>query len=157
MLPIGRIGIRGEVGEPRTTNFTPDEQGTLMTLWCIFRSPLMFGGHLPESDDLSLAQITNGEVMAVNQFSSNNRELFRRGQHIGWIADAAGTADKYLALFNLADTPSEVSSTFQEMGLNGSPARIRDLWAKHDLGKFSGLFKATIPAHGAGLYRLSPD
>jgi len=157
MLPIGRIGIRGEVGEPRTTNFTPDEQGTLMTLWCIFRSPLMFGGHLPESDDLSLAQITNGEVMAVNQFSSNNRELFRRGQHIGWIADAADIADKYLALFNLTDTPSEVSSTFQEMGLNGSPARIRDLWAKHDLGKFSGLFKATIPAHGAGLYRLSPD
>jgi len=156
MLPIGRIGIRGEVGTPRATQFTPDEQVTLMTLWCIFRSPLMFGGHLPESDDLSLQQITNPEALTVNQCSANNRELFRRGGHIGWLAEVPDSDDRYLALFNLDDKAAEVTATFQEMGLNGAPAQVRDLWARRDLGRHAGVFQAMLPAHGAGLYRLSP-
>jgi len=155
MLPIGRIGIRGEVGKPRATNFTRDEQITLMTLWCIFRSPLMFGGHLPESDELSLEQITNGEAMAVNQFSANNRELFRRSDHIAWIADVPESDDKYLALFNAGDANAEVSTSFQEMGLNGATCKVRDLWAKQDLGSFKQSFSMKINAHGAGLYRFS--
>ncbi|MBI1782633.1 MAG: glycoside hydrolase family 27 protein, partial [Sphingobacteriales bacterium] len=47
MLPLGHIGIRAERGANRMSHFTKDEQITLMTLWCIFRSPLMFGGDLP--------------------------------------------------------------------------------------------------------------
>ena len=157
MLPIGRIGIRGEVGDPRATHFTPDEQYTLMTLWCIFRSPLMFGGHLPESDELSLKQITNAEAMSVNQASSNNRELFRRGEHIGWMADVPGTGEKYLALFNLGESADDVAVSFAEMGLNGGAAQVRDLWQRRAVGQYAGSFSARIPAHGAGLFRLSPD
>jgi len=157
ILPIGRIGIRGEVGEPRATNFTPDEQGTLMTLWCIFRSPLMFGGHLPESDELSLKQISNTEALAVNQASCNNRELFRRGNHIGWIADVPKTGEKYLALFNLGEDAEEVAVTFEETGMNGGAIQVRDLWNCKAVGQFAGTFKAQIPAHGAGLFRLTPD
>ena len=50
MLPLGRIGIRGEVGDDRKTRFTADEQQTHITLWSIARSPLMFGGDLPSND-----------------------------------------------------------------------------------------------------------
>jgi len=157
MLPIGKIGIRGEIGDARATHFTPDEQYTLMTLWCIFRSPLMFGGHLPESDDLSLRQISNPEALIVNQASSNNRELFRRGEQIGWIADVPGTGEKYLALFNLGETADEVTVSFEEMGLNGGAAQVRDLWQRRPVGQFAGAFKARIAAHGASLFRFSPD
>jgi hypothetical protein len=157
MLPIGRIGIRGEVGQPRATNFTPDEQQTLMTLWCIFRSPMMFGGHLPESDKLSLEQITNGEVMAVNQFSANNRELFRRGNQIGWVADVPESEDRYLALFNLGDTAEQVAVTFQELGLNGATCRVRDLWQRKDLGQFTKDFSHMLHPHAAGLFRFSQE
>jgi alpha-galactosidase len=152
MLPIGRIGIRGEIGEDRSTNFTPDEQCTLMTLWFIFRSPLMFGGHLPASDALALSQITNVETLAVNQSSSNNRELFHRGTQIGWIADVPNTEDKYLALFNIGDLPTDITATFQEMGLNGAECKVRDLWAKENLGSFKEEFTIRINPHGAGLY-----
>ena len=38
MLPLGKIGIGFR--RPRMTNFTRDEQLTMMNLWCIFRSPL---------------------------------------------------------------------------------------------------------------------
>ena len=49
MLPLGHVAIRQERGlrPDRMTRFTRDEQVTLMTLWTISRSPLMFGGHLP--------------------------------------------------------------------------------------------------------------
>jgi hypothetical protein len=155
MLPIGRIGIRGEVGEPRSTHFTPDEQQTLMTLWCICRSPLMFGGHLPECDELSLRQITNGEAMAVNQRSEGNRELWRRGDHVAWLADVPGTREKYVALFNLADTAAELALTTAEIGANGLGAKARDIWVGRDIATTSAGLSVSLPAHGAGLYRIS--
>ena len=43
MLPLGRIGIRAERGDDRSSRLTPDEQRTLLTLWVMARSPLMIG------------------------------------------------------------------------------------------------------------------
>jgi len=112
MLPLGHIGIRAERGNDRMTKFTKDEQYTLMTLWSIFRSPLMFGGDLPTSDSFTLALITNKEVLQVLKNSSNNKELFNNDDQIGWIADA-GAGDKYLALFNNTDKPDPVNIIVQ--------------------------------------------
>jgi len=82
MLPLGRIGIRAERGNDRMSELTSDEQITLMTLWCIFRSPLMFGGDLPGNDEFTLSLLTNEEVLTANQQSTGNRELFNRNGHI---------------------------------------------------------------------------
>jgi alpha-galactosidase len=103
MLPLGRLGIRAERGDDRRSRFTPDEQRTLLTLWSIFRSPLMFGGDLPSNDAATLALLTNPNVLAVNQHSTHNRQLFRRNNLIAWIADDPATGDKFLALFNAQD------------------------------------------------------
>ncbi len=98
MIPIGTI----ELG--RKTWFSPSEQETLMTLWSIARSPLMLGADLTKLDSSTLALLTNDEVIAVNQASSNNRQLFRRPDgEIGWIADAGDGRGKYVALFNTRD------------------------------------------------------
>lgn len=103
MLPLGKIGLRAERGEPRWSGFTKDEQYTLMTLFSIFRSPLMFGGDLPSNDEFTLSLITNKDVLNVNQNSSNGKQLFRENDLIAWAADDPRTGDKYLALFNAAD------------------------------------------------------
>jgi alpha-galactosidase len=98
MLPLGTL-VLGE----RTTRFTPDEQRTLMTLWSIARSPLMHGGDMTKTDDFTLSLLTNDEVLAVNQHSTNNRPLFNRDELIAWVADVPGSPDKYLAVFNTRD------------------------------------------------------
>lgn len=103
MLPLGRLGIRAERGDDRQTRFTPDEQRTLLTLWSIFRSPLMMGGDLPSNTPATLRLLTNPRVLAVNQRSTHNRELWRRGDLVAWTADDPATGDKYLALFNAQD------------------------------------------------------
>jgi alpha-galactosidase len=99
MLPLGRIGIRAEQGNPRMTMFTKDEQVTLMSLFLICRSPLMFGGNLPDNDQFTLNLITNEEALAVLQKSRNNRLLFDDEDRIAWISDDFGSSDKYVALF----------------------------------------------------------
>lgn len=98
MLPLGTL----DMGR-RQSNFTHDEQFTLMTLWSIFRSPLIMGGDLTKLDDFTLSLLTNPEVIAVNQSSTRNRELFNRDGLIGWVADVPGSTDRYLALFNTRD------------------------------------------------------
>ncbi len=74
-----------------------------MTLLCMVRGPLMFGGDLPWNDEFTLSLITNDEVLAVNQHSLNNRQLFRQDDLIAWAADVPDSPDKYLALFNARD------------------------------------------------------
>jgi hypothetical protein len=103
MLPLGHIGIRAERGDPRMTAFTKDEQYTLMTLWSIFKSPLMFGGNLPDNDSFTLSLLTNKKVLKVLNESTNNKPLFTDKDKAAWIADEPKTGAKYLAVFNTTD------------------------------------------------------
>jgi hypothetical protein len=155
MLPLGTI----RQGKDKT-HFTPDEQVTLMTLWCIFRSPLIFGGDLTKMDDATLALITNDEVLAVDQHSSNNKQLFLHDGQMAWVADVPGGADKYLAVFNLQDKKDSAEAgaaipvKLGDLGFSGS-CKIRDLWQNKDLDPASDVFSPVLPWHGAGLYRVS--
>jgi len=157
MLPLGRIGIRAERGDPRMSLLTRDEQVTLMSLWAVFRSPLMMGGDLPGSDEFTLRLLTNPEVLDVNQRGRGGRELFARGAHIAWASEAPGGRDRYLAVFNVGDgaAPTSIKVSWAELGLAGA-CRVRDLWERRDLGVFDGEIEAVVNRHGARLYRVSP-
>jgi hypothetical protein len=103
MLPLGHIGIRAERGDNRMCALSHDEQLTLMTLFSIFRSPLMFGGDLPGNDSFTLSLLSNKDVLYINQHSRNGRQLFRMDDLIAWTADDPATGDKFLAVFNAQD------------------------------------------------------
>lgn len=155
MLPIGVL----QMGKNRT-HFSRDEQITLMSLWSIARSPLMIGADLTRLDDFTLSLLTNDEVLAVNQNSANNRELFQRDGFYGWVAEVPSSLDKYLALFNTrspsaSETEAAIPFTFAELGFSGE-VRVRDLWRNQDLGSVTNEFAPAIHAHGAALYRVSP-
>ena len=100
MLPLGRISIRGERGEDRYTKFTKDEQYSLITLWSIFKSPLMFGGNLPDNDSFTNNLLSNEEVLEMHSNSINNKQYYKKGNIICWTADDSRSGDKYVALFN---------------------------------------------------------
>lgn len=167
MLPIGKLRITGgddwiasQLGATREevsneySRFTDPEKYTLMTLWCMFRSPLMLGGYLPENDSVTTQLITNSEVLAINQHSKNNRELKNEDGLVIWVADQPGTGAKYVALFNTNDGPPKpVAVSWAGLGLTGS-LPVRDLWGKNNLGKMEGTFSATIEAHGCRLIKV---
>ncbi|RYX86694.1 Melibiase subfamily [bacterium] len=115
MLPLGAVRqVPGYAGGP-WTRFTKDEQLTMMTLWSMARSPLMMGGDLTKNDEWTLSLLTNTEVLAVNQRSTNNRQLWNRDGLIAWTADVPNSNDKYLGLFNTRDnmTVQEDRAAFQ--------------------------------------------
>jgi hypothetical protein len=157
MLPLGRLRIRGYDDPARQTRFTPAEQRTHLTLWAMFRSPLMMGGDLPTLDAATLELLTNPDVIAVDQGSTHNRELFTSGNQVAWTADVPDSLDKYVAVFNLDDrAPEEVTVRWGELGL-GNKCQVHDLWAKKNLGIVSAAFTTKIESHGAGLYRVTPQ
>jgi alpha-galactosidase len=154
MLPLGHIGIRAERGNPRMSAFTKDEQYTLVTLMAIFRSPLMFGGNLPDNDSFTLSLLTNKNVLHVLKNSKNNRQLFYEKNHVVWIADDSKTTDKYLAVFNIADTNSTpINISLKEAGINN--ALITDLWSGKEIGTFSNTFSPLLKPHACAFYKLS--
>ncbi len=155
MLPLGHIGIRAERGDPRMSLLTRDEQRTLMTLWSIARSPLMFGGNLPDNDDFTLSLMNNDEVLGVNRKASSSRQLFAKGNQVAWVAEAAPNA-KYFAAFNIGDAGEEqVRVNWSDLGLP-SRCAVRDLWAKKDLGTERDGRTFPVKPHAAGLYRIEP-
>jgi len=177
MLPFGVINITGHNGRApsRLPQLSNDEIYSEMTLHTIVRSPLMFGGDLPETherDKFSLSLITNEETLYITKKSENNRQLYNTRDTVAWIADDSENDDKFLALFYCGSArpgqgqlgsvePGVVESRvfsvdLAEMGFTGK-VKVRDLWQKRDIGEFSGSeFAPEIAFHGAGLYRLSP-
>jgi hypothetical protein len=156
MLPLGRIGIRAERGDDRASLFTHDEQQTVMTLWSIFRSPLMFGGDLPSNDAFTLALITNSEVLAVNQSSAGGHQSYHQGDTIAWTADAPRGSARYVAVFNLGDAKQDVELSWSDVGIPAKHAKIRDLWTHKDLGKQNRL-QVSLAPHASVLYNVQPN
>jgi len=150
MLPLGRIGAG--FNKPRFTNFTRDEQRTLMTLWCIFRSPLIMGGILPEADEWTLSLLTNDEVISAQKFGANPHQIILNEKEAVWMNDAQDGKIN-LALFNLSDEKLKISCPLSELSFQ--KAALRDLWNKSDIGTVIGEVIAEIPPHGAGLYRVT--
>lgn len=148
MLPLGRLAL----GQ-RDTKFTPDEQRTLMTLWSIARSPLIMGGDLRHLDAPTRALLTNREVLAVNQASSENRPWFVADDRRVWTARGA-KGGHYVALFNTSDKPGEAAFDLRLVGLSG-PVQVRNLWEAKDEGSSTARLARTLPPHGAGLYRVT--
>jgi alpha-galactosidase len=155
MLPLGRLGPAPGWGVPRDTRLTRDEQRTLMTLWVIFPSPLMFGGELPAADAWTISLLTNPEVIAVDQHSTENHLLISNGKIVVWAARASSSENRrYLAIFNLNDTARTITFPWKELGIAASQCGLRDLWDRKDLGRAAAL-TANLPAHGSILYAVN--
>lgn len=154
MIPLGRLSIRGEVGEDRMSNLSKDEQYTLMTLFTIFRSPLFFGGDLPSNDDFTLALLTNTAVLKMHTESSDVRELYRKDGKIVITSVNKNSGVKYLALFNtIDDVALDIEISLLDLGLKGK-VKVTNLWTGADLGVFSETFSQRIKPHASGLYKI---
>jgi hypothetical protein len=152
MLPIGRIGVRAEVGELRDSRLTRAEQITMLSLWCIARSPLMVGADLTATDPETLALLTNPEVLAVARDGREPRQVYRDGDTIAWTATATAPPDgTYLAVFHTGEAPAELELAWPALGMP-RPHRLRDRWRRAPLPTGDTL-RLRLDPHGAALLR----
>lgn len=159
MLPLGRISKNGAChgAQNRMTQFTKAEQLTMMSLWGIFKSPLMFGGNLPENDEWTLSLLTNEEYLKMHRESSGARQLLRREKNgegeIIWTSN--GKKCKYAALFNTRSTEHTVKLDLAQILMPGAEYAIYNIWKKQSEGNFKNTYKASVPPHGAVLVKIT--
>lgn len=154
MIPLGRISVRGERGEDRMTRLTRDEQYTLMTLFTIFRSPLMFGGDLPSNDDFTLSLLTNKEVLKMHREGTDVRQIFQEDNKVAITSRNSKTGEVYLALFNTDDAKaSSISVNMKDLGLNGD-YKVMNMWTGENMGTISNDFVQKVNPHASGLYKF---
>ncbi len=158
MLPLGYIGPRCPVHASGPSGLSHNQQVTVMSLWGILPSPLVFGGNptMLSGDTWSTALLTNDEVLAVNQDASGThaKRLAQQGSTEVWVRDLAG-GRKAVALFNRGNDDSAVSVSFAQLGITNTP-KIRDLWKRQDVTDMTTGLSATVPHEGALMYTLSP-
>jgi len=155
MLQIGKLSKRGPVGVERYSRFTDEELKTHITFWCIYQSPLMMGGNMPENRPFDDSLLMNEEVLAVDQNGIYPQCIFMDSTKAIWISHVANSKNMNVALFNLKNEAADISIDFSNIGLKGN-VLLRDLWQRRDLGKFKNKFQQTINTHGAVLLRVSP-
>src|SRR5208283_2743871 len=100
----------------------------------------------------TISLITNPEVLAVNQESTAGHQAYRQGDTIAWTADVPGKSDKYVAVFNAADTTQVVDLKWSDVGVAAASVAVRDLWERKDLGTQSPIHVSLAP-HASVLYR----
>jgi len=157
MIPFGRIAIKSaNGGRDHRSNFTPDEQKTLMSLWALESSPLMLGANLPDNDAATDALLTNDEVLAIDQDA-----LGRPAQRVAatggvevWVKTLASGA-RAVGLFNRGATTATATFDLASAGLNGKET-LRDAWTHAELGVFDGNYSSQVPSHGAVLLVVTP-
>lgn len=154
MLPLGHIGIRAERGNDRMTHLTHNEQKTLLTLWSMLRSPLIFGGDLQTLDPFTFSLLTNADVLAINQHSDQAHVVLSKDDLHIWAASAEDGKAQYIAFFNLSDKSSPIQFAWREIGIDKTPTHVEELWTKEKLQSLQSVH-LILPPHATALYKLT--
>jgi hypothetical protein len=154
MLPIGRLEPAAGWEKPRTTRLTHDEQRTLLTLWSIFRSPLIMGGNLTLCNEWTQSALTNGELIGVDQHSTASHAVISTEKTAVWVSTPESGDGNYVAVFNLDASPQSFHYSWMQLGLKRMKYKLRDLWEHEDLG-LAEFVDVTLPPRGSAIYLAS--
>ena len=146
MLPVG--ALRQCESPDGWTRFTQAEQRTMMTLWCMMRSPLMIGAELTKNDPFTLCLLTNADVLAIEKESFCAHPVFRSEDACAWIAPRRDGQGAYVALFNLSAKGQRVIFPPELLEIEAKTAT--ELWT----GKACkpGRLAARLAPHDAAVY-----
>ncbi|MGN0522486.1 MAG: glycoside hydrolase family 27 protein [Eubacterium sp.] len=159
MLPLGVLSKNGSCHGPqnRKTQFTKAEQITMMSLWGIFKSPLIMGGNMPENDEWTLSLLTNEEYINMHKTSYGAHQHYRNEKNgkgdIIWISNGKGC--KYAAMFNTRDKSHCVKLDLTAILMPDTKYSFYDIWEKKNAGEYKNSFKTEIDAHGARLFKIT--
>jgi alpha-galactosidase len=137
-----------------TTNLTSDEQRSQVSLWSLIAAPLLMSMDMRKLDPLSLALLSNEEVIAVDQdplgkaavkvIDENGTQVWARR-----LADGSSA----IGLFNMGEQQGFVTVDITRLGFDHS-VRARNLWTHRNLGVFSNQIKVRLRSHAGMLLKI---
>ena len=155
MLPIGPL--RQDYDKSDHTKFTEDEQITMMTLWSIFRSPLMIGGEMTGFDNFTMSLLTNEEILKMHSNARHSHQVWRKKindiEHILWTASSS-LSGQYLAIFNVGDLDSEIEIKLSEVEIYSGKKKMKELWSGEEK-TVNEKFSVKLKKHGAKAFLIN--
>lgn len=153
MLPIGPI--LQDYDAANRTKFTENEQITMLTLWSIFRSPLMIGGEMTGFDKFTMSLLTNEEILKMHKNARHSHQVWRReingSEYILWTAANAGGGG-YFALFNAGEKNGNVKLDLADLEA-ADKLDCTELWSG-EKAVFDKIADITVPPHGVKAFRF---
>jgi alpha-galactosidase len=171
-----RKDIRKHAGPDHWNDFDMMEVGNGMSvaedrahfsLWCMMASPLMAGNDLRNMRRETVEILTNKEAIAVNQ-DSLGIQGFKYYEKDGWEiwAKPLKGGDLALCFLNRGRDAEKIEFDWGEkiikddefkkqVSFAEKEYRIRDLWAKKDIGTTKQVFKIKLSSHDVVMLRLS--
>ncbi len=153
MLPIGPI--LQDYDAANRTKFTENEQITMLTLWSIFRSPLMIGGEMTGFDEFTMSLLTNEEILKMHKNARHSHQVWRReingSEYILWTA-ANAEGGGYFALFNAGECDGTVKLDLADLEA-ADKLDCTELWSG-ERAVFDKIADITVPFHGVKAYRF---
>ena len=143
MLEVGNGGMKH------------DEYLTHMSLWAILAAPLLAGNDIRSMSDETKAILMNPEVIAVNQDPKGvqGHRVWNEGPLEIWVK-ALADGSRAAGLFNRGESELKITLNFKAIGAPAS-AKLRDVWARKDLGAMQNSYTAEVPKHGVVLLKAS--
>ena len=153
MLPIGPI--LQDYDAANRTKFTENEQITMLTLWSIFRSPLMIGGEMTGFDKFTMSLLTNEEILKMHKNARHSHQVWRReingSEYILWTA-ANAEGGGYFALFNAGEKDGTVKLDLADLEA-ADKLDCTELWSG-EKAVFDGFAEISVPSHGVKAFRF---
>ena len=154
MLPLGKLG-KG-FGQERDCNFTFDECKTMMTLWCMFRSPLMIGAELTKLDERTLSLLTNEKLLSLLKDGNRGTQILRNEEMAVWKNENEKTGALTVAVFNFLEIQKEYTldlTRVSEKIVTDGCYVCTELW-EHTTVSVNGKLVACVPAHGVKVWSI---
>ena len=127
----------------------------MMTLWCIFGSPLMLGAEMTMLDEWTLSLLQKEELLRLENGSFVSRQVLRDDDKCVWASVVPKTGEHYIALFNLRDEPQQIcvyldecSAMFPDGYVTGSAEEMKEVWSGNILRIGNAALQAEVPPHG---------
>ncbi len=152
-----------EVGNGMKVN----EDRAHFTMWCMLAAPLIAGNDLRKMSAATKSILTNKEVIDVNQ-DALGIQGYRYSTQDSLEIWVKPLANKEIAVcfLNRSITPKKVNFSWKDHPVNDALSKtnidftqaaykIKDLWAKKDLGKTNEKFEREVPGRDVLMIRLN--
>ena len=141
-----------ERGEDRSSEIVPDEQQTMMSLWSMLRSPLIFGGDLTSIHSLDPCLQSRGDCDRSTQLEYEDSLFKGRSACMDCQRSVSGSGlCRPVSIFSTS--PAHVHMAWSQLGVAVSSATVHELWTGETLS-VSPDVSISLVAHAVSLYKI---
>ena len=128
-LPFGWIYSMAKGGsKPTWSAFNQTQQQTVFSIFCFYRTPLIYGGSLIEEhiDPMSLAVVTNSALLHIHEGIWNTQTLFDDHTHLTVLGGREEWGERFILKANINSTEEWVET----LSVNGGQTKCdwREAW-----------------------------